>query len=205
MNPQVDTYLVNGCMRCKFGGTPKCKVNRWREALILLRQLVLESGLKEEIKWGAPVYTHHGKNVVLVNALKESANIGFFKGALLRDTEKLLQQQGNIQSSRIIKFHHVDEILKVADILKSYIQEAIHIEESGQKVPTRNQIDSFPDELIQVFDAEPAFKEAFEALTPGRQRGYIHFFSQAKQAATRAVRIEKYKAQIFMGRGLNDY
>ena len=117
LNPQVDKYLIDGCMRCKYGATPKCKVNLWRDELELLRQIVLETGLKEEIKWGAPVYTHQGKNVILVNALKESANIGFFKGALLKDEHKILQQQGNVQAARIIRFKHIDEIEKVQSIL----------------------------------------------------------------------------------------
>ena len=97
MNPQADKYLINGCMRCKYGGTPQCKVLNWVDELELLRQIVLDTGLTEEIKWGVPVYTHNGKNVVTVNALKESANIGFFKGVLLTDRHKILQQQGKLR------------------------------------------------------------------------------------------------------------
>src|SRR5690606_16159362 len=111
-----------------YGGTSQCKVNNWREELEMLRQIVLETGLTEEIKWGAPVYTHKGKNIISVGALKESANIGFFKGVLLNDKHKILQQQGNIQSNRIIKFFNVNEIEKIKDVLKSYILEAIVIE-----------------------------------------------------------------------------
>jgi len=133
MNPQVDKYLIDGCMRCKYGGTPQCKVHNWREELEMLRQIVLETGLTEEIKWGAPVYTHKGKNIVSVGALKESANIGFFKGVLLTDKHKILQQQGNLQSDRIIKFTNVKDIEKVKDVLKEYVLEAIEIEESGKK------------------------------------------------------------------------
>ncbi len=104
LNPLVDKYLVDGCMRCKYGGTPQCKVLLWVEALENLRQIVIETGLKEEIKWGVPVYTWEGKNIITVNALKDSANIGFFKGVLLKDAHKILQQQGNLQSDRLIKF-----------------------------------------------------------------------------------------------------
>ncbi|XP_037775013.1 uncharacterized protein YdeI-like [Penaeus monodon] len=165
-NPSVDKYLMDGCMRCKYGGTPQCKVNDWKKELELLRQIVLETGLTEEIKWGVPVYTANGKNIVTVNALKKSANIGFFKGVLLADTHKILQQQGNLQSARLVKFTTTQEIEESQKILKDYIQEAIGIERS-----------------------------AFYALTPGRQRGYVIYFSQAKQAQTRMNRIKKYKQQ----------
>lgn len=110
MNPKVDQYLIDGYMRCKYGGTPQCKVNNWREELEMLRQIVLETGLIEEIKWGVPVYTHKGKNIVTVGALNESANIGFFKGVLLTDKHKILLQQGNMQSDRIVQFTNNDEI-----------------------------------------------------------------------------------------------
>lgn len=204
MNPQVDIYLIDGCMRCKYGGTPQCKVHNWREELEMLRQIVLETGLTEEIKWGAPVYTHKGKNIVSVGALKESANIGFFKGVLLTDKHKILQQQGNLQSDRIIKFTNVKDIEKVKDVLKEYVLEAIEIEESGKKVEFKKNPEPIPNELLEAFEQDPAFKKAFYALTAGRQRGYIIHFSQPKQSQTRIGRIEKYKEQIFNGIGLND-
>ncbi len=203
-NPQVDQYLIDGCMRCKYGGTPQCKVHNWVEELKILRQIVLETGLAEEIKWGVPVYTHKGKNIVTVNALKESANIGFFKGVLLADKQKILQQQGNLQSDRIIKFTNKDDIEKMEDVLKSYILEAIAIEESGKKVEFKKNPEPIPTELLQAFEQNPAFKKAFYSLTPGRQRGYIIYFSQAKQSQTRISRIEKYKEYILNGIGLND-
>jgi len=204
LNPQVDKFLIDGCMRCKYGGTPQCKVNSWRAELELLRQIVLETGLTEEIKWGSPVYTRNGKNIVSVSVLKESANIGFFKGALLADSHKILQQQGNIQSGRIIKFTRVEDIEKVQEVLKAYIIEAISIEESGKKVDFNANPEPIPLELEQAFDSDPAFKNAFYKLTPGRQRGYIIHFSQPKQAETRTGRIEKLKGQILNGIGLHD-
>jgi uncharacterized protein YdeI (YjbR/CyaY-like superfamily) len=203
-NLQVDKYLIDGCMRCKFGGTPQCKVKNWYEELQLLRQIVLETALSEEIKWGVPVYTYKGKNIVTVNALKESVNIGFFKGVLLTDMHKILQQQGNLQSDRIIKFTNVKEIVKVKDVLIEYVLEAIEIEESGKKVEFKKNPEPIPDELIEAFEQDPAFKKAFFALTAGRQRGYIIHFSQPKQSQTRIGRIEKYKEQILKGLGLND-
>jgi uncharacterized protein YdeI (YjbR/CyaY-like superfamily) len=203
-NKQVDKYLIDGCMRCQYGGTYKCKVLTWTEELENLRQIVLETGLKEEIKWGVPVYTLNRKNIVTVNALKDSANIGFYKGALMSDAHKLLEQQGTIQAARIIRFTDVEEIIKRKVVLKTYVLEAIAIEESGKKVETLKNPEPLPQELLQAFEDEPAYKKAFYALTPGRQRGYIIHFSQPKQAQTRIARIEKYKAQILTGIGLHD-
>lgn len=204
LNPRVDKYLIDGCMRCKYGGTPQCKVNSWQEELELLRQIVLETGLKEEVKWGAPVYTHNEKNIVSVGALKASANIGFFKGVLLTDKQEILEQQGSSQSDRIIKFTNIADIEKIKDVLKSYVLEAIEIEKSGKKVEFKKNPEPIPEELAQAFESDPAFKKAFFALTSGRQRGYIINFSKPKQSQTRTNRIEKYKQQIFNGVGLND-
>lgn len=204
LNPQVDKYLLDGCMRCKYGGTPQCKVNSWRIELETLRQIVLETGLKEEIKWGIPVYTHNGKNVVSIAALKDFATIGFFKGVLLTDKQKILHQQGNLQSGRVVKFTNTDEIIKLNDVLRAYILEAIAVEESGAKVEFRKAPEPLPDELLQAFENDPAFEKAFYSLTPGRQRGYIFHFSKPKQTHTRTGRIEKSKQQIIDGLGLHD-
>lgn len=205
LNPKVDKYLVDGCMRCKYGGTPQCKVLNWVEELELLRQIVLDTGLMEELKWGVPVYTHKGKNVLTVSALKSSANLGFFKGVLLSDKHKILEQQGNLQSDRIVKFTHADEVRKLKDVLRTYVLEAIEIEESGKKVEFKKNPEPIPEELQQKLDDDPVFKTAFEALTPGRQRGYIIHFSQPKRPATRVSRIEKCTPKIMAGEGLYDY
>jgi uncharacterized protein YdeI (YjbR/CyaY-like superfamily) len=204
LNPQVDKYLIDGCMRCKYGGTPHCKVLTWTEELESLRQIVLETGLKEEIKWGVPVYTKNGRNIVTVNALKNSANIGFYKGAILTDSHKILERQGNIQSARLIRFTDSENIKKLKDVLKTYVMEAIAIEECGKKVETVKNPEPIPDELFQAFEEDPAFENAFYALSPGRQRGYIIHFSQPKKSATRIGRIEKHKEQIVNGVGLHD-
>ena len=204
LNPQVDQYLIDGCMRCKYGGTPQCKVNRWREELETLRQLVLETGLKEEIKWGAPVYTHKGKNIVAVAALKDFATIGFFKGVLLKDKHKILQQQGNLQSDRIVKFTNTEEVKNLTEILKAYVLEAIEIEESGKKVNFKKNPEPMPGELLQALEDDPLLKKAFYGLTPGRQRSYNIFISQPKQEKTRLSRVEKCKPKIFEGKGWNE-
>ena len=204
LNPLVDKYLLNGCMRCKYGGTPQCKVNSWKEELETLRQLVVETGLKEEVKWGSPVYTHRGKNIVSVAALKDFATIGFFKGVLLKDKHQILQQQGNLQSDRIVKFTNVKEIKKLAKILRAYVLEAIEIEDSGKKVEFKKKPEPMPDELLQALEDDPLLKEAFYRLTLGRQRSYSIFISQPKQEKTRLSRVEKCKSKIFHGKGWNE-
>lgn len=170
----------------------------------MLRKIVMDTGLTETIKWGVPVYMHQGKNVITVNALKDSANIGFFKGALLTDPKQLLQQQGNIQFARIIRFYDTGEIVKLKGILKKYILEAIAIEESDRKVVTKKNPEPIPNELLDAFDDDPALKTAFYKLTPGRQRGYIIHISSAKQSQTRISRIGKYRNQILQGLGMHD-
>lgn len=203
-NPQVDKYLIDGCMRCQSGGTPKCKVLKWTAELDFLRQLVLECGLEEEVKWGVPVYIINGKNVITVNALKNSANIGFFKGVLLSDTHRLLEQQGSKQSDRLIKFSGLSQIEPIAEVLKEYVREAMQIEQSGQKVTFAKKIEPFPEELLQAFAGDTFFEQAFKSLTAGRQRGYVIHFSQPKQSNSRIKRIEKYKNLILEGKGMND-
>lgn len=204
LNPLVDKFLVDGCMRCKYGATPQCKVNTWRSELELLRQIMLESGLKEELKWGSPVYTLNGANIVSVSVLKDAAIFGFFKGALLSDSAGILSQQGNVQAGRIVRITSTDQVSQLTPVLKAYVAEAIAIEESGQKVEMKKNPEPVPTELIEVFEQDPAFARAFQALTLGRQRGYIIHFSQPKQSATRHSRIAKYKQQIMEGIGLHD-
>ncbi len=204
MNKTIENYLINGCMRCKYGATPQCKVIKWSAELDLLRGIVLQTPLKEEIKWGSPVYTLNDKNIVSVNVLKDSANIVFFKGVLLKDEHKILQQQGNVQLGRIVKFTNTKDIITLENVLLEYIHEAIEIEKSGNKIEIPKQILEIPDELNQVFDEDTEFKTAFYKLTPGRQRSYIIHFSQAKQSATRLARIHKTKDLIFRGIGFNE-
>lgn len=204
MNKTIENYLINGCMRCKYGATPQCKVIKWNDELELLRGIVLQTPLKEEIKWGSPVYTLNDKNIVSVNVLKDSANIVFFKGVMLKDEHKILQQQGNVQLGRIVKFTNTKDIITLENVLLEYIHEAIEIEKSGNKIEIPKQILEIPDELNQVFDEDPEFKTAFYNLTPGRQRSYLIHFSQAKQSATRLVRIHKTKDLIFKGIGFNE-
>ncbi|MDF2156349.1 YdeI/OmpD-associated family protein [Algoriphagus sp. CAU 1675] len=206
MNPKVDLYFIEGCGRCKLGGTPQCKVHTWEDELQELRSIILETGLNEELKWSVPCYTFQGKNLLLLAAFKEYCALSFFKGSLLKDEKKLLHQPGeNSQATRQFRFTQLGEIQEMESILKAYIQEAKELEKAGLKVDFKEKKALvFPDELLQKFEENPVLKRAFEALTPGRQRAYTLYFSAAKQSKTRASRIEKCIPQIFEGKGLNE-
>jgi uncharacterized protein YdeI (YjbR/CyaY-like superfamily) len=192
-------------MRCKLGGTPECKVNHWQKELKELRRIVLDCGLTEELKWGVPCYTFQLKNILLVSAFKEFCAVSFFKGSLLSDAHRILVKPGeNSQATRYAKFTHVQKIIEMESILKAYIDEAIEVEKANSKVKFKRDPGPIPEELRNKFDEIPDLKTAFKALTPGRQRGYILYFSQPKQPKTRKSRIEKYIIKILDGKGLND-
>ena len=171
-----------------------------------LRAICLDCGLDEELKWGCPCYQFEKKNVVLIHGFKEYCALLFFKGALLNDPNGILiQQTKNVQSARQIRFTSVKEIVKLKATLKAYIYEAIEVERAGLKVKLKKTADfEMPEEFEKKLKKMPSLKKAFEALTPGRQRAYIFYFSQAKQSKTREARVEKYTKQILEGRGLED-
>lgn len=182
------------------------KDTQWKEAYDQLRTIALASGLAEELKWGCPCYTLDGANVVLIHGFKDYCAYLFHKGVLLKDPKGILiQQTRNVQSARQIRFTHVDQIVDMEPTLKSYMREAIKIEKSGEKVQMKETAEfEMPEEFKSVLKAKPALKKAFNALTPGRQRGYLLYFSSAKQQKTRESRIEKYAPQILAGKGLED-
>ncbi|WP_323756388.1 YdeI/OmpD-associated family protein [Roseivirga sp.] len=206
MNTNVDLYFTEGCGRCPLGGTPDCKVNRWPQELKQLRRIVLDCGLTEESKWGVPCYTFQGNNIGIVSAFKEYASLSFFKGALLQDTNHILEKPGeNTQAARLLKFTDVKQVMEMESILKTYIYEAIEVEKAGLKVPLKETSEfNMPAEFKKALYENPDLKTAFEALTPGRQRGYLLHFSQPKQSKTREARIEKCTPMIFERKGLND-
>jgi uncharacterized protein YdeI (YjbR/CyaY-like superfamily) len=191
-NPKVDAFIAGA--------------KRWQEELKKLRAILLDSGLGEEFKWGGPCYTFQGKNVVIINGLKESCALAFFKGALLKDVHGVLTRPGqHTQAGRWFKFASVAEIVEMRSVLKAYIREAIEVEESGLKLKLRKTSDlKLPEELQIMLDEFPDFKTAFDGLTPGRQRAYIFYFSGAKQSNTRESRIQKCMPQILRGKGLLD-
>jgi uncharacterized protein YdeI (YjbR/CyaY-like superfamily) len=182
------------------------KEKKWQDEMEKLRTIVLECGLTEELKWGQPCYTLEGKNIVLIHGFKDYCALLFMKGALMRDEHGILiQQTENVQSARQIRFTNLREITGTKSVLKAYIKEAIEIEKKGLKVPQKKTSEyKVPEELQSALEDSPRLKKAFEALTPGRQRGYILFFSQPKQSATRVSRIEKYTPHILAGKGYQD-
>ncbi len=191
-NPRVDEFFS--------------KVKKWREEMEKLRTIVLDCGLTEDFKWRQPCYTFDQRNIVLIHGFKEYCALLFFQGALLHDPQGILiRQTENVQAGRQIRFTSVREIAEMEPILTEYINEAVEVEKAGLKVePKKDTGLTLPEELQNKFDEMPALKTAFEALTPGRQRAYVLYFSQPKQSKTRESRIEKCIPQILAGKGLND-
>lgn len=192
MNRKVDHFLA--------------LAKKWQQEMVLLRSIVLECKLDEDYKWMHPCYSMEGKNIVLIHQFKEYCALLFFKGVLMRDPKKILiQQTENVQDRRQLRFTDLKQIEKQRTVIKSYIKEAIEIERSGQQVTfKKTEAFAMPDEFKKILKEKPAVKTAFEKLTPGRQRGYLLFFSSAKQSATREARIAKCIGQILKGKGLND-
>jgi uncharacterized protein YdeI (YjbR/CyaY-like superfamily) len=192
MNPKVDWYFE--------------KDTRWKKEIEKLRTIVLDCGLNEELKWGCPCYTFQDRNIVLIHIFKEYCAFLFFKGALLHDTHDILiQQTKNVQSARQIRFTNAREIVGMEQILKAYIYEAIEVERAGLSVRLKKTADfDIPEEFQKKLNKSAALKSAFSALTPGRQRAYIFYFSQPKQSKTREFRVEKSIRKILNGKGLDD-
>ena len=192
MNPKVDWFFD--------------KATKWQKEFEKLRAIILDCGLIEELKWGQPCYTFQNTNIVLMHGFKEYCALLFFKGALLNDPNGILiQQTENVQVARQIRFINVREIVKMERILKAYIYEAIEVERAGLKVKLKKTSDfKIPEEFQSKLDKMPALRKAFDALTPGRQRGYIFYFSQPKLSKTRESRVKKYVKQIINGKGLDD-
>jgi uncharacterized protein YdeI (YjbR/CyaY-like superfamily) len=192
MNSKVDIYLR--------------RAKKWQDEFGKLRMIILDCQLTEELKWGVPCYTFQKRNIVLIHGFKEYCAILFFKGALLKDTYGILiKQTENVQASRQIRFTNIGEIVELEPVLKGYIYEAIEIEKAGLEVNIKKNIELIiPEEFQNKFEKIPKLKSAFEALTPGRQRAYILYFSAPKQSKTRESRVEKCTQQILNGKGLND-
>ena len=191
-NPKVDFFFN--------------KATQWQAEYKKLRTIMLACGLTEELKWGVPCYSAEKKNIVLMHGFKDYCALLFVKGALLQDTEGILiQQTANVQAGRQVRFTSLQEIKALEPILKAYVQEAVEVENAGLKVnfkPTKEF--NMPEEFITQLEEVPGLQDAFEALTPGRQRAYLLYFAAPKQAKTRVARIEKYTPQILKGKGLND-
>jgi uncharacterized protein YdeI (YjbR/CyaY-like superfamily) len=191
-NPKVDWYFN--------------KEKKWHDEIAKLRMIALDCELSEELKWGCPCYTYEGKNIVLIHVFKKYCALLFFKGALLKDTKGILvQQTKNVQAARQVRFTSLSEVKKTESTLKAYIKEAIKVEKSGEKVELKKTSEfTMPEEFELALKENPKLKKAFYALTPGRQRRYLLYFSSAKQSKTRETRIEKYADHILKGKGLDD-
>jgi len=190
-NPKVDFFFRKG---------------KWQEEFEKLRKICLESDLIEELKWGCPCYTFQKRNIVLIHGFKEYCALLFFKGALLKDDKGILiQQTKNVQAARQIRFRSLREVVKMRPVLKAYIKEAVAVETAGLKVDFKKTVEfPIPAEFQNKLNENPALKTSFKALTPGRQRAYILYFSSPKQTKTRESRVEKCVPQILVGKGLND-
>jgi len=192
MNPKVNFFFN--------------KASQWQEEYEKLRMICLDCGLTEELKWGCPCYALNNQNIVLIHGFKEYCALLLFKGALLSDVHGILiQQTKDVQSARQVRFTNLLEIVEMESIVKACIFEAIEVEKAGLKVELKTTAEfNVPEEFQSKLDHIPALKAAFEALTPGRQRGYLFYFSQPKQSKTRDARVEKYIPQILDGKGLDD-
>lgn len=205
-NPSVDPYFIHGCGRCERFDTPECSAIVRKDILVALRELILQSELSETLKWKVPCYTFQDKNILMMGAFKDFCSINFVKGSLMNDPQNLLEKVGeNTQGARWIRFRTFDEFETKAPYINDYIKEAIAVELSGKKIPKKKVEDyDVPEELTQQFKKNPELEKAFNALTPGRQKGYLLFFASAKQSKTRYSRIEKYTPQIMKGKGYNE-
>ncbi len=192
MNPKVDQFLS--------------KAKKWQNEMTLLREMILECNLTEDFKWMHPCYTLDNANIVLIHGFKDYCALLFFKGVLMKDEKGILiQQTENVQDRRQLRFKNVEEIEKLESVIKEYIQEAIAIEKAGLKVVMKTTAEfNMPEEFKTVLDDMPELYKAFYALTPGRQKAYLLYFSSAKQAKTRETRIEKHIDKILNGKGLDD-
>jgi uncharacterized protein YdeI (YjbR/CyaY-like superfamily) len=189
-NPEVDAYIERS--------------ERWPDEMTTLRPILLDCGLSEDIKWGKPCYGHDGRNIAIVQEMKDFLALMFFKGALLDDPDGVLEDQGpNSRSARRMRFTSVDDVNRLADTITAYVADAIDVEEAGLEVGPAPE-PALVDELQHRLDRDPALEAAFKALTPGRQREYNLYFSDAKQAATREARVERYAEKILDGKGLRD-
>ena len=199
-------YFIDGCGRCSLHGTEQCKVRKWADPLVLLREIMLQSGLEEEAKWGQPTYTLKGKNVAMIYSFKDSCGISFFKGVLLQDDAKILVPAGsNSNVARLLKITSATQVAELEPHIHAYIAEAIALEKSGAKVPKPTEREPMPETLAHWLENDPQLQTAWDLLTPGRQRSFILHVGSAKQEQTQLNRIEKCIPKIYAGKGFNGY
>jgi uncharacterized protein YdeI (YjbR/CyaY-like superfamily) len=204
-NTSVESYLAEGCGRCEHYQTPQCKVHLWTEELLALREILRSSGLEETMKWGSPCYTFDGKNVAMMGSFRDYCSISFFKGVLLEDPNGVLEAPGpNSRHARLLKFRSLDDVEQLASQALNFLNQAVEIQKKGLKVDTA-EVEPLPDELEARLLSEDGLWEAYEALTPGRQRSFVLHVSGAKNPETRVRRAEKCVPKIWAGKGFNEY
>lgn len=204
-NVSVESYLAEGCGRCEHYQTPQCKVHLWTEELLALREILKSSDLEETMKWGSPCYTFDGKNVAMMGSFRDYCSISFFKGVLLEDPNGVLEAPGpNSRHARLLKFRSLEDVNRLASQALNFLTQAVEIEKKGLKVEAA-EVEPLPDELEARLMSEDGLWDAFESLTPGRQRSFILHVSGAKNAETRVRRAEKCVPKIWAGKGFNEY
>lgn len=206
MITDIEDYFTKGCGRCDRFATSDCSTRFWIEGLNQLRAICAELGLEEHVKWGHPCYMHKGRNIVLLGAFRDNFRLNFMNAALLKDPEGVLEKQGEMtQNPNVIRFTANHVVSTQREIIVAYLQEAMGYAAQGIKPPKVEREIELPEELIEALATDPDFSQAFDALTPGRQRSYAIVIGGAKQSATRAKRVEKYRDKIFAGKGANEY
>ncbi|RRN61873.1 YdeI family protein [Caulobacter sp. 602-1] len=197
-----DDFFTLGCGRCERFATPDCSIRPWVEGLNALRRICLDVGLEETVKWAHPCYMHAGRNIAIFGAFRGDFRLSFLNPGLLTDSEGVLEPQGpNSQTPGMIRFTASEQVAELEPVIRAYLRQLMDHAVAGTKPPkTEREID-VPDELTEALDADPALAEAFHALTPGRQKSYLFALNQAKQPATRAARIEKFRDKIIAGKG----
>lgn len=204
-NASVESYLAEGCGRCEHYQTPQCKVHLWTEELLALREILKSSGLEETMKWGSPCYTFEGKNVAMMGSFRDYCSISFFKGVLLEDPNGVLEAPGpNSRHARLLKFRSLEDVERLASQALNFLSQAVEIRQKGLKVEAA-EVEPLPAELEARLMSEDGLWDAFEGLTPGRQRSFILHVSGAKNPETRVRRAEKCVPKIWAGKGFNEY
>ena len=197
-----DDFFTKGCGRCDRFATPDCSTRRWIAGLDDLRRICLDLGLQETVKWAHPCYMHAGRNIAIFGAFRTDFRLSFLNAGLLQDTEGVLEPQGpNSQTPSMIRFTAVGQVAEQEPVIRAYLRQLMDHAEAGTRPPKQDHEIDMPDELTEALDADAELAEAFQALTPGRQKSYFYALNQAKQSATRVARIEKLRGRIIAGKG----
>lgn len=205
MITDIEEYFTTGCGRCARFATPECSTRRWRRGLADLRRTCRKAGLVETLKWAHPCYTHAGRNIAIIGALRDDFRLGFMNAALMKDPSGVLEKQGpNTRHPDVIRFNDEAQVAKLEPVILAYLKEAMGYAEAGSKPSKMTHELEVPDELAEAMDSDPELAEAFHKLTPGRQRSYVINLGSAKTAATRVSRITKFRSHILAGKGATE-